>query len=73
MTGPIVRIKDARKLKYCSRGARDFFIKHGLDWRDFLKNGISASELEKTGDAMAMKLVNVAERTGTARRAPTGK
>lgn len=44
----------------CSRGARKFFIRHGLDWSDFLKNGIPASKLEATGDYMALQVVEVA-------------
>lgn len=55
-----VTIKDLRKLKYCSKGARIFFVRHGLAWRDFLKNGIPAKDLEATGDAMAIKLAGVA-------------
>lgn len=44
----------------CSAGARDFFKRHGFDWRDFLKNGIDAKKLEATGDAMALQVVEVA-------------
>lgn len=56
----IVTIKDIRQLKYCSRGARKFFAKNGLDWSDFLANGVPAELLEETGDAMAIKLCEVA-------------
>lgn len=56
----IVVLKDIRRLKYCSKGARTFFERHGLSWSDFLSNGIPASELEKTGDAMALHVVEVA-------------
>lgn len=56
----IVTLKDIRKLQYCSKGARAFFEKHELSWSDFLTNGIPASELLKTGDAMATKAVEVA-------------
>lgn len=56
----IVRMSDVRKAKMCSRGAREFFRRHQLDWNEFIKHGISAEKLETTGDAMAMKVVEVA-------------
>lgn len=55
-----VTMRDVRKAKMCARGARQFFGVHGLDWSGFLKNGISSEDLESTGDAMAMKCVEVA-------------
>lgn len=57
---PIVTIKHMRKLKYCSRGIRTFFTRHDLSWSDFLSDGIPASELEKTRDSMALRVVEVA-------------
>jgi hypothetical protein len=56
----IVYMKDIRGAKLCSRGSRSFFERHGLDWNKFLKEGIPARELENTGDAMALKVVEVA-------------
>lgn len=60
MNETIVTLADIRVLKYCSGGARRFFQRHQLSWSDFLENGIPASELEKTGDAMAIKAIEVA-------------
>jgi hypothetical protein len=56
----IVEMKDIRAAKMCSRGTRDFFKRHGMDWSKFLKEGLPASEFERTGDAMALKVVEVA-------------
>lgn len=56
----IVTMRDIRAAKMCSKGARTFFERHGLDWGRFLKEGIPASELEKTQDAMALQVVEVA-------------
>ncbi len=56
----IVTMRDVRKAKMCSVGARAFFIRHGLDWGDFLKNGIDAKIVMATGDAMAQRVVEVA-------------
>jgi hypothetical protein len=55
-----IRMTDLRAAKMCSRGARRFFEQHGLDWQDFLKNGIPASALAATGDHMALTLVEMA-------------
>ena len=56
----IVNMSHVRKARMCSRGARAFFERHGLDWQAFLREGIQAERLEATGDAMAMKVVEVA-------------
>lgn len=55
----IIRMPDLRAALMCSRGSRKFFEAHGLDWQDFLKNGIPASKLLATGDYMAQQLVEV--------------
>jgi len=55
----IVKLSDLRKVKYCVSGSKAFFARHGIDWRDFCKNGIDAEILEGTGDAMAIKLAQV--------------
>lgn len=60
-TTTIVRMVHVRQAKMCSSGAREFFARHGLNWQDFLKNGINAETLRATGDAMALRVVKVAE------------
>ncbi len=54
--------EDIRALKYCNRGARQFFERHGLDWSDFLVNGIGADRLRQIDDAMAAMAIERAER-----------
>jgi len=56
----IVVQQDMRALQYCSRGVREFFRLHGLDYGKFLQEGIPAEELEATGDAMAKAVAEVA-------------
>lgn len=56
----LVTMQDIRAAKMCSRGARDFCVRHGLDWGELIKNGLDAKKIEATGDAMAIKLVEVA-------------
>lgn len=48
-------------IRYCARGSRAFFEKHGLSWGDFLRNGIDRETLEKLNDAMATKAIQVAD------------
>lgn len=56
----IVRMHHIREARMCSGGARGFFKRHNLDWNKFLSEGIPASELEATGDAMALQVVEIA-------------
>ena len=55
-----VTMRHIRQCKMCSRGARAFFERHGLDWSEFLRSGIPVDELEQTGDAMALQVSFVA-------------
>jgi len=56
----IITMRDIRRAKMCSVGARAFFIRHGLDWQSFLKQGIDSDKVLATGDAMAKRVVEVA-------------
>jgi hypothetical protein len=53
-------MSDIRAAKMCSRGGRAWAEKHGFNWSMFLREGIEAENLIKTGDAMAARLVEVA-------------
>jgi hypothetical protein len=55
-----ITMRDIRRAKMCSLGARAFAIRHGLDWSDFLRHGIDSDKLIATGDAMAIRIVEVA-------------
>lgn len=50
-----------RQAKMCSKGARDFFARHNLDWQKFLAEGLDSDLIEATGDAMALEVVKVAK------------
>lgn len=52
----------SRRAGFCRGGARRWFDAHGLDWRDFVRNGIAAETLEATRDGMALALVAWARR-----------
>lgn len=53
----IVTVADIRKAGHCVSGARRWFAAYGLDFRTFLKNGISVEEFLGTGDTLAEKVV----------------
>ena len=54
----LVKIEDARALKFCSKAMRDFFKRHNLDYIDFAKNGIDSEVLLSTNDVMAKRVVD---------------
>ena len=56
----IVTMQHIRKARFCSGGSRRWFKQHGLDWSKFLREGLSEEEFQKTGDALALKLIEVA-------------
>lgn len=60
MAEPRVTMAHIRQVHFCSRGARAFFERYGLDWASFLREGIPASELEATGDALAARVCSLA-------------
>lgn len=55
-----VTMADVRAAKMCSKGARKFCERHDLDWKKFLTEGFPPEVLEATGDAMALRVVEVA-------------
>lgn len=60
----IVRHRDLQALGYCNRGARLFCRLNGIDWADFLENGIDAERLRATNDAQAIAAVDHAMKAG---------
>lgn len=58
----IVTSRHCRAADMClTPGAREFFKRHNLNYRDFIKNGIDADVLIATGDAMALQVVAIAK------------
>lgn len=54
---PIIYVQHLQELKLCVRGAKQWFRLHGLDFTDFLTNGVPCSRIEKLDDALAQKVV----------------
>lgn len=42
---------------HCVQGGRAWFARHGLNFGQFVRNGLPASTFEATGDALALALV----------------
>ncbi len=55
----IITIQDVRNARYCASGARTWFRSYGLDFRDFMENGITEERFLATGDAMAQRVVDM--------------
>ncbi len=54
---------------FCARGARQLCARYGIDWSEVIRNGgIPASRLVATGDALALQLVEHAQKTLEAQR-----
>ena len=51
----------AGRIGYCAAGSRQWFAAHGLSWASFVNQGIPASQLEATGDPLALALVKHAK------------
>jgi len=57
----IVTLADCRASKvFCRAGAILFFKKHNLDFKSFIKNGISSDDVAHIDDAMMHKIIEVA-------------
>ena len=57
---PLVTMRHVRQARMCSRGTREFFLRHGLDFAQFVREGLPASVIASTGDSMALKVVEIA-------------
>jgi hypothetical protein len=54
---PVITIADIRATGHCVAGARRWFEAHELDFADFVANGLPASTLLATDDALAEQVV----------------
>jgi hypothetical protein len=63
LTGLVITLDDARGASKCSEGMQQFAARTGLDWRQFVRDGISATALVATGDPEALEVVRQAVRS----------
>lgn len=55
----MITITDCRKAGHCASGVKKWFEGYGIDFRDFLKNGIDEETLLATGDARAIRVIEL--------------
>lgn len=56
-----VTLADLRAIKFCSRGSREWFDRHGLDWSRFVSDGLPVSAFSGIEDAMLKKAIEQAK------------
>lgn len=56
MTQLIVTVNHIRQAKLCSRGARQWFELHKLNWNEFITKGLPIETLEALDDALAKRV-----------------
>ncbi len=52
-----VKLQHVRSLGYCLKGIKKFLIKHNLDWKTFLKEGLPEEIITNINDEMAAKAI----------------
>lgn len=55
-----VHMKHIWQMHCCSRGARIWAQRHGIDYTKFLREGVPVETLEATGDAFALAVCKIA-------------
>jgi hypothetical protein len=56
-----VTVAHARELGYCVKGVRRWFDGREPTWEAFVEHGVDSDWLRATGDAMAIRLADLAE------------
>lgn len=66
MTTPTkIYARDIRAAGMCIiPGAKMFFERYGLDWRDFMRNGVEIEKIIATGDELGMQVVTKVQDVG---------
>lgn len=52
-----IKLRDIHAAGMCSKGAKKWLRHYGFDVMKFLSDGISAEEVESTGDALGKRVV----------------
>lgn len=53
-------VRHIRAAQFCSRGARQWFARHGLDFNEFITKGYPVEVIENTGDALGKQVAALA-------------
>lgn len=68
-----ISIDHVRAVGLCVNGTRTWFARHDLDFRAFLRDGVDAQTLLRTGDAMAQRVVEHASQKQSGNGQDTNK
>jgi hypothetical protein len=63
----IVTMNHVRSCRMCAREARTWAKSRGMNWTEFITNGLPEHTLTETGDPMALKVVEFARNDPDAR------
>lgn len=55
-----VFMRHIRAANLCAGGTREWFVRHGFDWADFIANGMPIEKMEGTGDPLALRVTTQA-------------
>jgi len=66
MTQIMARLEHARAIGYCARGMRRWFEGREHTWQEFVSFGVPVEWLRATGDEMAIRVAEEAEREAAA-------
>lgn len=53
----VITARELQANGFCAHGVKLWFAQYGLDFKDYVKNGIPASVLLATGDALGERAV----------------
>ena len=56
----IVTPRHMRAADVCARGSRKWMAENGLDWADFVENGMAVEKLEAFNDAIVNSICAIA-------------
>lgn len=54
-----ITVTDCRNAGHCVKGIKNWFDQYGLDFKDFLRNGIDEETFLATNDAYAIEIVRL--------------
>jgi hypothetical protein len=58
----LVNAADVNRAGYCHKAAREWFVKRGLPWGEFIRPGLSAKRLAAYEDGIANRVIEAARR-----------
>lgn len=57
MAEPRITLDDVLKAGHCVKGAKEWFLGKGFDWKTVVREGVPEADLLATGDALAERVI----------------